>query len=211
MNMVLHINLKKKGVIKINKGFWDTYIPDYIIDLSEKYIDNKEYGIIVLPEGTDFTDLGFKKQDSKLAAFFEPLFPDINDIYKWYKETFSLPNMTHIKGFLVFSIESMKRNLIKPSAFSDLIRDYSLMNDIKYLIIHECRHAQQNRLLRNEFKESKIIYSLIDLDKVRFDLLEYDAIRYAFSKTTNSKYTGVNYDKAFIESMHYLYDKELCL
>ena len=210
--MALRVNLKKRGEwLAMNKGFWDTYVSDYIIDLSEKYIDNKEYGIIVLPEGTYFTDLGFKKQDSDVAAFFEPIFPDINNVYKWYEETFNLPDMTHIKGFLVFSIESMKRNLTKPSAFANFIREYSLMNDIKYLIIHECRHALQNRLLRNEFKESEIIYSLIDLDKLRFDLLEYDAIRYAFSKTTNNKYTGVDYDKAFIESMHYLYDKDLYL
>jgi len=191
----------------MNKGFWDTYIPDYIINLSEKYIDSKEYGIIILPEGYHFSDLGFHKQDPKISAFFEPLFQDINDIGKWYKETFSLPDISNIKGFLVFEIESMKRKLVMQSSYSVIAKDYSLMNDIKYLIIHECRHAQQNLLLRNEIKDSRTIYNLISLDKEKFNVIEYDAVTYALSKTT-TLYQQIDFDKAFLSCINDLYFKD---
>ena len=191
-------------------NFWDYIIPDYIIKIFKNHLPRtKEYAVCLL-EDNNVREL-FNGINYNNIAFFTPILREYDK--EWYLSTFN-STMENIKGYVVVNIDKLKETTVDYDE-AVFLAGYSLINDIKYLVIHECRHVQQNYILRKFFNEDlNKIDKLMALDSKEgsYDLLEYDACVYGMSYVSNLyQIYQKEADKNFINMIYRYYSDKLDL
>ena len=191
-------------------NFWDYIISDYIISIFKKHIPlTKEYSVCLL-EDKHIKEL-FDDIDYNHIAFFTPIIREYDK--EWYLRTFN-SKMENIKGYIVVNIDNLKETSVDYDE-AVFLSGYSLINAIKYTMIHECRHAQQNYILRKLFNEDlNKIDKLMTLDSKEgiLGVFEHDACVYGISYVSNLYHNyQKNANKNLINMIYKYYGEELNL